>query len=114
MRKKSLEILTNQIAKTTASHVKSSQLLYPVSINKLRWAWAYGRQKLNIRSDPDFVFHTLSHTFISTMAMNDVPIVKLQNLAGHKSIHATMRYIHMSTNELDNVSVNIMDKIIFE
>ena len=64
--------------------------------------------------DPDFVFHALRHTFISMMAMNGVSMANLQQLGGHKSMQATMRYIHVSAHDTENESINIMNKIAFE
>ncbi|MCJ8323952.1 MAG: hypothetical protein MJK06_08685 [Hyphomicrobiales bacterium] len=46
--------------------------------------------------------------------MNGVSMANLQQLGGHKSMQATMRYIHVSAHDTENESINIMNKIAFE
>ncbi|MCH9687649.1 MAG: site-specific integrase [Deltaproteobacteria bacterium] len=40
--------------------------------------------------------HMLRHTFCSHLAMNGVSIREMQQLAGHKSIETTQRYMHLA------------------
>jgi integrase len=40
--------------------------------------------------------HMLRHTFCSHLAMNGVPVRAIQELAGHRHLSTTMRYMHLS------------------
>jgi integrase len=40
--------------------------------------------------------HKLRHTFCSRLAMENVPLLTIQALAGHESIETTQRYMHLS------------------
>lgn len=40
--------------------------------------------------------HILRHTFCSHLAMAGVPAITIKELAGHKSLKTTMRYMHLS------------------
>lgn len=82
-----------------------------VSVPRIRSAWAFARTRMNLLDDPDFVFHGLRHAFITNMAIGGLSLPQLQKLAGHKSIAATMRYIHMVASDIDEKGINIMDEI---
>jgi integrase len=45
---------------------------------------------------PNFRWHDLRHTFCSRLAMKDVPIRTIADLAGHKTLSMAMRYSHLS------------------
>ena len=45
---------------------------------------------------PKKVWHCLRHTFCSHLAMKGAPPRAIQELAGHKSITTTMKYMHLS------------------
>jgi hypothetical protein len=40
-------------------------------------------------------FHILRHTFCSHLAMRGVPPLSIKDLAGHRSLHTTMRYMYL-------------------
>ena len=42
-------------------------------------------------------FHDLRHTFCSRLAMGNVPLVEIAELAGHTNIQTTRRYSHLLT-----------------
>jgi len=46
--------------------------------------------------------HILRHTFCSHLAMKGRSAIAIQQLAGHKDLRTTQRYMHLSPNELDN------------
>jgi site-specific recombinase XerD len=45
--------------------------------------------------------HTLRHTFCSHLAMRGAPPRAIQELAGHRNITTTERYMHLSPAALD-------------
>ena len=45
---------------------------------------------------PDFCFHSLRHSFCSSLSMKGVGIDKIAALAGHRSLVSTRRYSHYS------------------
>ena len=49
------------------------------------------------------VFHSLRHTFCSTLANTGAELHEIASLAGHKSIQTTMRYTHLNDNKLSSV-----------
>lgn len=46
--------------------------------------------------------HVLRHTFCSHLAMRGAPARAIQELAGHKDLSTTQRYIHLSPTALDS------------
>ncbi|MCL2791210.1 MAG: site-specific integrase [Desulfobulbus sp.] len=46
------------------------------------------------------VFHTLRHTFASWLAIKNTPLSVIKELLGHCTIDLTMRYAHLSQNQL--------------
>lgn len=49
------------------------------------------------------VFHSLRHTFCSTLANSGAELHEIASLAGHKSIQTTMRYTHLDRKRLASV-----------
>lgn len=49
------------------------------------------------------VFHSLRHTFCSTLANVGAQLQEIATLAGHKSIQTTMRYTHLDSARLTQV-----------
>jgi site-specific recombinase XerD len=46
--------------------------------------------------------HVLRHTFCSHLAMRGAPARAIQELAGHKDLSTTQRYMHLSPAALDS------------
>jgi site-specific recombinase XerD len=46
--------------------------------------------------------HVLRHTFCSRLAMRGAPGRAIQELAGHRDLMTTQRYMHLSSAALDN------------
>src|SRR5688572_279252 len=45
--------------------------------------------------------HILRHTFCSHLAMRGAPVRAIQELAGHKDLATTQRYMHLSPSAVD-------------
>jgi integrase len=62
---------------------------------KTAWATAVDKAKIE-----DLHFHDLRHTFASYLVMGGVDLRTVQTLLGHKDIHMTVRYSHLSPAHL--------------
>lgn len=49
---------------------------------------------------PAFRYHDLRHTYCSRLVAAGVPLLEVQKLAGHKSFQTTLRYSHLSPDQL--------------
>ena len=52
--------------------------------------------------------HILRHTFCSHLAMRGAPAKAIQELAGHKDLATTQRYMHLSPAALD-AAIRLLD-----
>lgn len=52
--------------------------------------------------------HRLRHTFCSHLAMRGAPARAIQELAGHKDLATTQRYMHLSPAALDS-AIRLLD-----
>lgn len=57
------------------------------------------------------VFHSLRHTFCSTLANKGNELHEIAKLAGHKNIQTTMRYTHIDKNRLTTVVNNTFSEL---
>lgn len=57
------------------------------------------------------VFHTLRHTFCSQLALHDIPIYTISELAGHSKVDMTKRYAKI-TNEHKREALNKLKAIL--
>lgn len=96
--------MTNALARVMAELVRQDnrRLLVndaggPTSIQTLRtWAsWAQRAAGLPHLG----ALHVLRHTFCSHLAMRGATVLAIRELAGHKSLRTTMRYMHLSPYE---------------
>jgi integrase len=53
--------------------------------------------------------HILRHTFCSHLAMRGAPLKAIQELAGHKDLTTTMRYMHLSPESRD-AAIRLLDE----
>jgi site-specific recombinase XerD len=56
-------------------------------------------------------FHDLRHTFASDLAMGGFNLRTIQQLLGHRDLHMTSRYAHLSTDHLQQ-AVNSLDTML--
>lgn len=75
---------------------------WSIDINDLRRVWDRLRDDMGLREDPDFVLHTLRHTTATRLLKKTRDITKVQKLLGHKKLQTTMRYAHISDEDLFN------------
>lgn len=55
----------------------------------------------------DITLHTLRHTFCSRLIQKDVPLTTIQRLANHKNYNTTLKYAHLSDDNLKQ-AVNVL------
>ena len=102
--------LTVRLARTLKAHrhLKGQWVLMrpapengPWTKEVLRWQGerAYRLAKL---PQPNKPWHCLRHTFCSHLAMRGVHAKAIQELAGHKSLTTTMRYMHLTPSALQD------------
>jgi site-specific recombinase XerD len=53
--------------------------------------------------------HVLRHTFCSHLAMRRAPARAIQELAGHRDLSTTQRYMHLSPSAVDGV-IRLLDR----
>ena len=53
--------------------------------------------------------HILRHTFCSLLAMRGAPARAIQELAGHRELGMTQRYMHLSPAALDS-AIRLLDQ----
>lgn len=62
--------------------------------------WKFIRQRMGLRRDEAFVMHCLRHTCASRLIHQGVHLLTVKEWMGHKSLAATMRYIHLAPHDL--------------
>jgi len=55
----------------------------------------------------DVTFHTLRHTFGSTLAIQGTDIITIKELMHHKTIKVTMRYMHLQPSQKTQAITNL-------
>jgi len=66
----------------------------------IRKSWATTLRLANIsdKGDDKFTFHCLRHGFCSALSDSGKQLSEIAEMAGHKSIQTTMRYVHQSND----------------
>lgn len=77
------------------------------------WDAALNQAGIDLFNDrgEKFVFHSLRHTFCSTLANTGAELHEIASLAGHKNIQTTMRYTHLDRKRLSSVISNTFDQL---
>lgn len=83
-------------------HLRGDRLLYtdagePATAKVVQKWMVRVQRKAGLKATGNL--HVLRHTFCSHLAMRGAPALAIQRLAGHKSLHTTMRYMHLSPGE---------------
>jgi integrase len=71
-----------------------------INENDLRRVWDMLRESMGLQDDPDFVLHSLRHTTATRLLKKTKDITKVQKLLGHRKLQTTMRYAHISDEDL--------------
>jgi site-specific recombinase XerD len=75
-------------------------------VDSRRW-FEKAVKKADLR--PAFHYRDLRHTFCSRLVAAGVPLLEVQQLAGHKSFSTTLRYAHLSPDHLKRA----VEKVVF-
>ena len=95
------ELLLKQALPDLYKDIRYSKLLYYV--DKARTAIGLG-------ADKACTIHTCRHTCASRLIQNHIPVSIIQRWLGHSSIQTTMRYSHLTDDELLE-AVDVLNKI---
>ena len=92
--------MTTRLAEAlrTHRHLRSPRVLceadgQPLTQNMVRGRVRKAARKANLAQEG---VHILRHTFCSHLTMKGAPVRAIQELAGHKDITTTQRYMHLS------------------
>jgi integrase len=75
-------------------------LPFQVDENKLRQVWAKLKAAMELQDDEDFVLHALRHTAATRTLAKTGNLAMVQKLLGHRKIETTLRYAHISDDDL--------------
>jgi integrase len=73
---------------------------FDVNLGHLRAVWGKLKESMDLEADDDFVLHTLRHTAATRTLAKTKNVVVVQRLLGHKNVKTTLRYAHLSDEEL--------------
>jgi integrase len=75
-------------------------LPFQLDANKLRVVWAKLKHAMDLEDDEDFVLHALRHTAATRTLAKTGNLAMVQKLLGHRKIETTLRYAHISDDDL--------------
>jgi integrase len=73
---------------------------FSITISGINRDWNKAKQQMGLQHDKDFVLHTLRHTTATRMLERTGNIAIVQRMLGHAKIQTTMRYAHISDQQL--------------
>jgi len=85
----------------SANPESTERVFKTITYAELHYLWQKAKKAIGFEADDQFVPHCLRHTCASRLAQAGVPIVTIKEFMGHKNIQVTMRYAHLSPNQLD-------------
>lgn len=84
--------------------------LFPFTKDSIEHHWKTMRAHIGYDHDKQFVFHTWRHTYCSRLVQAGIPIVVVQQLAGHETLAITMRYAKLASQNLTS-AVGVLEQI---
>lgn len=75
-------------------------LFQGITEGKLRAVWGRLKSAMSLEHDEDFVLHALRHTAATRTLAKTGNVAIVQKLLGHRKIETTMRYAHISDEDL--------------
>lgn len=95
--------MTQRLAKalTAYRHLRGPRVFYQRNGKHAEWWWMRDQieaPRTKIPPTKTEGLHILRHTFCSRLAMAGVPIHQIKELAGHRTIEQTLRYMHLAPN----------------
>ncbi|MEX3935060.1 tyrosine-type recombinase/integrase [Paraburkholderia phymatum] len=75
-------------------------LPFKLDERKLRTVWGKLKAAMGLEDDEDFVLHALRHTAATRTLAKTGNIAMVQKLLGHRKIETTLRYAHISDEDL--------------
>lgn len=64
-----------------------------------RYYWHLMREEMGKQDDPEWIWHTCRHTFVSRLVQAGVPLKTVKDLARHQDISTTVRYSHLAPRD---------------
>jgi integrase len=77
-----------------------AQGTFSLSLGHIRAVWGRLKVAMCLQNDDDFVMHCLRHTAATRTLSKTKNIAVVQKLLGHRKIETTLRYAHLSDEEL--------------
>ena len=106
--------MTKRLARALSAHrhLRGPRVLYrddgqPFNKNVAKKAMARVQRRAAIA--PTGGIHILRHTFCSHLAMRGAPARAIQELAGHRNLRTTERYMHLSPAAVDQ-AIHLLDR----
>ena len=92
-----------------AKELLKKHLPFTLTPIQIQQDWSKAKKEMGLENDDNFVLHTLRHTTATRMLNSTGNIAIVQRMLGHAKITTTMRYAHVSDDQLLN-AVNNMYK----
>lgn len=83
-----------------AKELVNQYVPFNLNISKINKDWNKAKKYMGLEHDADFVLHTLRHTTATRMLQRTGNIAIVQRMLGHAKIQTTMRYAHISDDQL--------------
>jgi integrase len=83
-----------------AKELVKQHVPFNLPVTVINKAWNQAKQEMGLEHDNDFVLHTLRHTTATRMLERTNNIAIVQRMLGHSKIQTTMRYAHISDQQL--------------
>lgn len=85
-----------------AKELLVKHLPFTITPIRIQQEWNKAKKAMGLENDNNFVLHTLRHTTATRMLNSTGNIAIVQRMLGHAKITTTMRYAHVSDDQLLN------------